>query len=179
MERDIWLKEYMARIEANYNDSKEFGRRWADRIESASNLLAKKIPQAAGTIKSGDFESHLAKITGTTGKISEMLGVVVMGEGLKREIYSVHYSEEDYSFAHIKKGFTVRYCISPGEYKSVLNLAGKPHIWQEMGEKTGKALEVIGVFLDSQLPRLTEDSHSADFNKIMAQLEEQVGNLPY
>lgn len=178
MERDAWLEKYSQGAKLNYEAALEFGKRWADRIEAANSILEKKIPHMAKTLKDENFEVQHVKTTGRPGNISEFAAVVIIGKGAQREIYGVHYSDEAYASIGVKKGFTVRVCLKPSEYTNVISFAGKPSLWQEMGEKTHKFMEAVGLVLDNRLPMLTEEPHSVDFNQVMAVLEGQVGKLP-
>lgn len=178
MESEKWLETQKANAQRAYENEMAVAKAWAERIDLGTEIIKSKIPAVERHFKQKDYKVDPIKRVGQTGMISEFAAVVFLGEGDSKQIYGVHFSSEDFPSLNIKKGFTVRYCHDSAKYKNVISYAGRPEIWTEMGERTPKFLEIVGLVLDASLPMLTEDQANTDLNRAFRLLEEQTGKLP-
>lgn len=178
METEKWLEIQRANAQRAYENEVAVVAAWAERIDLGTELIKAKIPAVIRHLQQKDYKVDPIKRVGQPGMISEFAAVVFLGEGDSKQIYGVHFSSEDFPSLNIKKGFTVRYCHDSAKYKNVISYAGRPEIWTEMGERTPKFLEIVGLVLDESLPMLTEDIVSMDLNRALSLLEEQTGKLP-
>lgn len=178
METEKWLEIQRANAQRAYENEVATANAWAQRIELGTEVIKTKIPAVTRHLQQKDFKVDPIKRVGQVGMISEFAAVVFLGTGESKQIYGVHFSSEDFPSLNIKKGFTVRYCHDSAKYKNVISYAGRPEIWTEMGERTPKFLEIVGLVLDESLPMLTEDVVSMDLNRALRLLEEQTGKLP-
>lgn len=138
------------------------------RMHVAASMLIDAIPEIEGIEENEDkFEVKKIVRGGLPGDLSSFKSVLTIGQGEEREIYSVHFSREDYPDLKVKKGYSVKKCTDTSRYKNFMDL-GNWTIWEEMNESDEDFRKVVGLTLYGMLDDLTEDKNFKDIKRILS-----------
>jgi hypothetical protein len=149
----------------------------AQRMEVGLGIILDNFPSIDPIIKSGEFSVEYMKSEGYVGNMTGLDALVRLGKGKNEQVLAFEFNDRDYPTLGIKKGYTIRSCSDPKNYKDVISFYGKPELWGNVEPGTTKFAETVGIGLYGLVEELTRDEKNGDLEKCLRYFKQQMDVL--